>query len=148
MSGTGVTLSGMYEMTCNAAINWVATATARVGYAWDRALFYVKGGGAWTKEELTANCNYGAFNTPGPSNCTNASGKFSNGFLGSKDIGGWVIGWGTEYALTSHWSAKGEADYIGFGNRNIVANDPNNGATPISGGMHIWEEKIGVNYRF
>jgi opacity protein-like surface antigen len=148
MSGTGATTSGMYEMTCNAAVNWVATATVRLGYAWDRALFYVKGGGAWTNEQLSANCNYGAFNIPGASNCTNPSSKFTNGFIGSKDMGGWVLGWGTEYALTSHWSAKGEADYIGFGNRNIVANDPINGATPVTGGMHIWEEKIGVNYRF
>ena len=84
---------------------------------------------------MSANCNYGAFNIPGASNCTNPSSKFTNGFIGSKDMGGWVLGWGTEYALTSHWSAKGEADYIGFGNRNIVANDPINGATPVTGGI-------------
>ena len=141
-------ISGMYEMTCNAAINWVATATARIGYAWDRALFYVKGGGAWTDEHFSATCNYGAFNIPGAFNCTNPNGAFSNGFLGNKYAGGWVIGWGTEYALTSHWSAKGEADYIGFGNRTIVANDTINGPTPVTASMHIWEEKIGVNYRF
>jgi opacity protein-like surface antigen len=157
MSATpGLVLSGMYEMTCNANMNWVATATARIGYAWDRALFYVKGGGAWTNEQFSATCNYGAFNInngtagfhcTGP-NGTNGGSLGSNGFLGSKDAGGWVIGWGTEYALTSHWSAKGEADYIGFGNRTIVANDPINGPTSISASMHIWEEKIGVNYRF
>jgi opacity protein-like surface antigen len=151
-SSTGfpaVTLSGMYEMTCNAKINWVATATARLGYAWDRALFYVKGGGAWTNEQFAATCNYGAFNLAGASfHCTNPNGAFTNGFLGNKDAAGWVIGWGTEYALTSHWSAKGEADYIGFGNRTIAANDPINGPTSISASMHIWEEKIGVNYRF
>jgi opacity protein-like surface antigen len=150
------TLSGMYEMTCNANINWVATATARIGYAWDRALFYVKGGGAWTNEQFSATCNYGAFNLnngtggfhcTGP-NGTNGGSPGSNGFFGNKDAGGWVIGWGTEYALTSHWSAKGEADYIGFGNRTIVANDPINGPTSITASMHIWQEKIGVNYRF
>ena len=144
-----VTLSGMYEMTCNAKINWLATATARLGYVWDRALFYVKGGGAWTNEQFAANCNYGAFNLATASfHCTNPNGAFSNGFLGNKDVGGWVIGWGTEYALTSHWSAKGEADYIGFGNRTIVASDPLNGPTSITASMHVWEEKIGVNYRF
>jgi hypothetical protein len=27
--------------------NWMATATARAGYAWGRTLHYVKGGAAW-----------------------------------------------------------------------------------------------------
>jgi opacity protein-like surface antigen len=144
-----VVLNGMYQMTCNEKNNWIATATARLGYTWDRALFYVKGGGAWTKEEVSATCNYGAFNLAGALfHCTNPGGAFSNGFLGTKNVVGWDFGWGTEYALTSHWSAKGEADYISFGKRTIVANDPVNGPTPISTNMHIWEEKIGVNYKF
>lgn len=148
---TPIVESGMYQMTCNASINWLATATARVGYAWDRALFYVKAGGAWTDEQFAATCNYGAWNTnngAGGFHCTNPAVAFSNGFSAKTDRGGWILGWGTEYALTSHWSAKGEADYISFGNRNVVANDPNNGPTPITVGMHIWEEKVGVNYRF
>ncbi|HEX4410936.1 MAG TPA: autotransporter domain-containing protein [Xanthobacteraceae bacterium] len=159
-SSTGVaapfTLSAMYEMSCNAKINWIGTATARLGYAWDRALFYVKAGGAWTNEEFSATCNYGAFNInngtggihcTGP-NGTNGGSPGSNGFLGTKQVGGWDLGWGTEYALSSHWSAKGEANYISFGKRTIVANDPINGPTPISATMHVWEEKIGVNYKF
>jgi opacity protein-like surface antigen len=54
------------------------------------------------------------------------------------------VGWGTEYALTAHWSATAEADYIGFGDRNVVASD----GSVLKVGMHLWEEKIGVNYRF
>ncbi|HEY1981060.1 MAG TPA: autotransporter outer membrane beta-barrel domain-containing protein, partial [Xanthobacteraceae bacterium] len=85
--------SGMYEMTCNASINWLATATARVGYTWDRALFYVKAGGAWTNEQSSATCNYGAFNANGGASnfhCTNPAGLFTNGFAASSARTGWV----------------------------------------------------------
>jgi hypothetical protein len=33
----------MFQMTCNAKADWLATAAARVGYTWGRALFYVNG---------------------------------------------------------------------------------------------------------
>lgn len=141
----------MYQMTCNARTDWIASATARLGYAWERALFYVKGGAAWTDEKFQATCNFGVFNTPAqPYHCTNPAGAFSNGLSGTADRVGWVFGWGSEYALTDHWSAKGEADYVSFGDRNITATDVTAGNAPstIKVGMHVWEEKIGVNYRF
>ena len=49
----------LFQMTCNAWANWMGTATARVGYAWERVLFYVRGGAAWTKEQVSATCNLG-----------------------------------------------------------------------------------------
>jgi opacity protein-like surface antigen len=148
----GLVSSPMFEMTCNAWSHWVATAAARVGYVWDRAMFYGKLGGAWTKETVEADCNFGVFNVaPNPTPCRNPAGQFSNGLQQtSKTLTGWVIGWGTEYALTRNWSAKGEADYISFGDRNVVAQDTVAGNIPstLKVGMHIWEEKIGVNYKF
>jgi outer membrane autotransporter protein len=131
----------MFQMTCNAKADWIATATARVGYAWDRALFYVKGGGAWTDEKFSATCNLSlqAFPT-----CTNPAGVDSNGLTANTSRGGWVLGWGTEFALSRNWSAKAETDYISFGDSNVTASD----GSPLKVGMHFWEEKIGVNYRF
>jgi opacity protein-like surface antigen len=147
----GATPSQMFDMTCNAWANWLVTATAKLGYAWDRALFYAKLGGAWTNEKASATCNFGVFNATiagGVGNsgfhCTNAAGANSNGFIASQQRFGWALGWGTEYALTEHWSAKGEADYISFADRNTTATD----GTVVKLGMHLWEEKIGVNYRF
>ena len=52
----------MFQMTCNAWANWIATATARLGYSWGRTLYYVKGGGAWTNEQFSATCNLGPLN--------------------------------------------------------------------------------------
>ena len=144
----------MYQMTCNARFDWLATATARIGYMWDRALLYAKVGGAWTDEKFQATCNFGVFNLSGqPYHCTNPAGVFSNGLSATANRTGWVLGWGSEYALTSNWSAKSEADYISFGDRNVTATDASGagvGTVPstLKIGMHIWEEKIGVNYRF
>jgi opacity protein-like surface antigen len=140
--------SPMFEMTCNAWADWVATATARAGYTWDRALFYVKGGGAWTNEQFSATCNLGPLNAvylaTGYPTCTNPAGTFSNGLTASSGRGGWTIGTGTEFALTPHWSAKAEADYVSFGDTTVTASD----GSALKVGMHYWEEKIGLNYRF
>jgi opacity protein-like surface antigen len=68
----------------------------------------------------------------------------SNGFTAGTNRTGWVLGFGTEFAFTRNWSAKAETDYISFGDSNVTASD----GSPLRVGMHFWEEKIGVNYRF
>ena len=55
--GAGVPAAPMFQMTCNDRADWMATATARVGYAWERVLLYAKAGGAWTNLEASATCN-------------------------------------------------------------------------------------------
>jgi opacity protein-like surface antigen len=122
---------------CADRADFLATATARLGYAWGRALYYAKAGGAWTHETFTVTCN-NLFSVclGGP-----AAGAQSTA---SDDRAGWTIGYGVEFALTPNWSAKGEVNYIDFGNRNITAQD----GTVLNAGMRITEGKIGVNYRF
>jgi outer membrane autotransporter protein len=148
VSGTGSNAPGspLFQMTCSAWAHWIATATARVGYTWDRALFYVKGGGAWTDEHFSATCNLGPLQPVNPvgQQCVNPAQVLSNGLAASTNRGGWVFGFGTEFALTRNWSAKAEADYVSFGDTNVTASD----GSPLRLGMHFWEEKIGVNYRF
>ena len=139
VAGITVVLPPMFQMTCNAWTHWLATATARVGYTWDRALFYVKGGGAWADEHFSASCNF-----TGGFGCTNPAALSSNGLTASTNRSGWVLGFGTEFALTRNWSAKAETDYVSFGDSNVTASD----GSPLKLGMHFWEEKIGVNYRF
>jgi opacity protein-like surface antigen len=55
-----------------------------------------------------------------------------------------VIGYGTEFALTRNWSAKAETEYLSFADKNVIASD----GSLLNVGMHVWETKIGVNYRF
>jgi opacity protein-like surface antigen len=115
----------------------------------------MKGGGAWTDEQFSATCNStGAAVPPNLVGvCTNPAGATatatgfaptSNGFTAGTSRGGWVVGFGSEFALTRNWSAKAEADYVSFGDTNLTASD----GSPLTVGMHFWEEKIGVNYRF
>jgi len=136
--------SPMFQMTCNASANWIGEASARLGFTWDRALFYAKLGGAWTNEQFSATCNFGPLNGSLAGSCTNPARNFSNGLTASFGRGGWLVGYGTEFALTRNWSAKAEAEYLSFGDKNVTASD----GSPLSLGMNIWQVKIGVNYRF
>ncbi len=123
---------------CEDRADFLATATARLGYAWGRALYYAKAGGAWTHETFTVTCN----NTAGVP-CIGPAGLLTR-TSAADDRAGWTIGYGIEFALTQNWSAKGEVNYIDFGNRNMTAAD----GTVLNAGMRITEGKIGVNYRF
>jgi opacity protein-like surface antigen len=149
----GFVSSPLFAMNCNGQQSWVATITPRIGYEWGRTLMYVKGGAAFTQERFAATCIFGPLNgvnspqfvgqscTPVVSNSPDA---FSNGFSASDFRAGWTVGYGIEFALTRNWSAKAETDYVDFGNRTLIASD----GTPVSVGMHMWQAKLGVNYRF
>jgi len=134
-----------FNVTCHDQFDWLATATGRVGYAWDRTLYYVKGGAAWTHENYSIICNLGAVNGAVPQQaCTNTAGALFNRISASDDRIGWTAGFGVEFALTDNWSAKGETDYLSFGDNGLTLSD----GTGINTKFHFWETKVGVNYRF
>jgi opacity protein-like surface antigen len=147
-TATNITVVGAFTpgmFACTAKMDWIATATARVGYAYERTLFYVKAGGAWTDASMTAGCIIApALNQQNAQHCNNAAGVLSNGFSSSGSRVGWTIGYGTEFDLGHNWSAKAEYDYIDFGRKTTVATD----ATLISDHPTTSQVKIGVNYRF
>src|SRR5262249_50608137 len=62
----------------------LASVTGRIGYAWDRFLGYVKGGGAWERDNFTI---------------TFPTGAIAN--LSSNTRSGWTVGIGGEYAFTN-----------------------------------------------
>lgn len=131
------------SFACTVKSNWVATATARVGYAYERALYYVKGGAAFTESSVSAGC---VTNAPGGNPpCNNVAGVAVNGFLtNASNRTGWTIGYGAEFDLGKNWSARAEYDYIDFGRKTNVAND----GTAISDHPTTSQAKIGLNYRF
>lgn len=147
------TSSPLFATNCNAEQSWIASITPRLGYAWGRALFYIKGGVAFTRESAIGTCDFGPrnavltiFGFPSQACATAAPTSFlsvSNGFSASAVRTGWTVGYGVQFALTGNWSAKAETDYVDFGNRALVAI----GGTPLNVGMHAWQAKIGVNYR-
>jgi opacity protein-like surface antigen len=124
---------------CADKADFIATATARLGYAWGRALYYAKAGGAWTHETFTVTCNnLGGFL------CASPGGGTLTQSVASDDRAGWTVGYGVEFALTQNWSAKGEVNYIDFGSKSMTAQD----GTVFNAGTRITEGKIGVNYKF
>jgi outer membrane immunogenic protein len=70
--------------------NWLATARGRVGWAFDRVLFFGTGGAAFAPESVTG--------------------------FGSTTMTGWTAGGGIEYAFAPGWSAKAEYLFVDFSN--------------------------------
>jgi outer membrane immunogenic protein len=77
--------------------------TGQIGYAWDRALFYVKGGAAVTDNK------YSVFSAPG--------GFFMDGT--SETRWGASAGVGFEYAFAPNWSVGFEYDHLFMGTKDV-----------------------------
>jgi opacity protein-like surface antigen len=124
----------------------MATATARVGYAYGRTLYYVRGGGAWEDSTITATCSLGPTAAAPGRICANQAGVQTAGYgTGSRTRTGWLIGFGTEFDLGKNWSAKTEYNYIDFGSRSSLLSD---GTTILTDKAYISQVKVGVNYKF
>jgi opacity protein-like surface antigen len=131
---------------CNNDMSWVATTTAKIGYAWDRVLVYGKAGGAWTDNKLDGSCNGDAFFPQGGCNVANLP-PGANGvqnLVATVGQFGWTVGAGFELVLTPSWSAKAEYDYMSFGSKNVVLPD----TTLVSLKQDFNQLKVGVNYHF
>jgi len=150
-AGTQIALPGMTSalFVLQDKASWMATATARVGYALGRTLFYGKAGAAFEDGRTSATCfnPQGAATNP-PTSCFNQAGVVvadGAGFGTSSTRVGWTIGYGTEFDLGKNWSAKAEYDYISFGSHTALASD---GITTMRDRADISQVKVGLNYRF
>ena len=109
---------------------------ARLGYAFDRSLIYVKAGGALVDFETGVSNG-----TPGTHIDT----------MHTKYRLGYAIGGGWEYAFDTKWSVKAEYLYLGFDN-NITTTGNFTGppiqvfTTTSLPGIHT--AKVGLNYKF
>lgn len=139
-----------FESNCNNDLKWMATATGKLGYAWDRVLVYGKAGGAWTDNKLDASCNgdaqfVGLFSTnltTGNAGCF----TFTQDLVSTVHQFGWTVGAGLEFALTNSWSAKVEYDYMNFGSRTVTLPLPD--ASIVNLKENFNQLKVGVNYHF
>lgn len=115
-----------FGFTNRSKIESLSSVTGRVGYAWDRFLGYVKGGGAWEQD------NYD----------TSIGGVVQG--TASETRSGWTVGVGGEYAFTPNVTWFVEYNYYDFGTR---ANTFSNGDI-----IDIKETKNvvkgGVNFKF
>jgi len=121
--------------------DWYAMVTGRAGIAWDRTLFYVKGGVAFVNISTSV---VDPILQPVVGNTITANGANTTKAT-------WTIGGGIEYALSDAWSLKGEYMYIA-----IPSVDNDCGIATVGGGRFCWSHdlpgvhtaKFGINYHF
>ncbi|MTW17935.1 outer membrane beta-barrel protein [Rhodoplanes serenus] len=125
-------LLGAFDTSSTKVGDWYGMITGRLGFAWDRALIYVKGGAAFVDVET-------ALYYPG---FTTASS--------SETVATWTVGGGIEYALDFNWSIKAEYMYIGLDQTytNVLVASPTAAAYYDQEVSGIHTAKVGINYRF
>jgi hypothetical protein len=57
LRGDNTCFSGLGGINCEHVVNSLATLAGRAGFAWDRSLLYLKGGGAWTNTTFNLDGN-------------------------------------------------------------------------------------------
>ena len=134
-------IAGRYS-DLHTRFDWIATLTARLGFAANNWLFYGKGGAAWVRSSGGSE----TYNGPALLVATTSP-------AGTR--AGWTVGAGIEYAFSNNWSAKLEYDFIDLGRRTSatpVVNTPAFGGTTslvdFDRGDQIHLVKAGINYRF
>ena len=95
-NGTSLNSAGTISATVRTPVE--GSVRARVGVAWDRALFYGTGGVAFADRNTTAT-----------NLTTNAVDSFSKGLVG------WTAGGGVDYAIDNNWSIRAEYRYTHLG---------------------------------
>ncbi|HZR85703.1 MAG TPA: outer membrane beta-barrel protein [Bradyrhizobium sp.] len=114
--------------------DFLASVTARVGYAFDTVLVYARGGFAVAGDKYDV--SGGTFNGGGPFH-----------FQGVENRYGWVAGGGVDWAFTRHWSMNVEYDYYGFGNANILMTDQFSALTgTVNVRQNVQVVKVGFNF--
>jgi opacity protein-like surface antigen len=135
LRGENTCFSALGGLNCQHVIKSIASATARIGFAWDRVLAFAKAGGAEATIEYTLLGETGG----------NSRGYDSE----TVSAWGWTAGGGLEYALTDHWTTMCEYEHTDLGA--IVVSFP--AIVRIRNqNPHIRQTidtfKVGMNYRF
>jgi outer membrane immunogenic protein len=141
ITATGVGPAAGSSATAQLNNRWLTTVTGRLGYAWDRVLFYGKGGGAWVGQ---SNSNV-SVTSPG-------GGVFPTSLSSNSTNSGWTAGIGVEWAFAGNWSAKAEYDYIGLTNQTYTVSPgaaggfANDSISATSRSIQLLT--AGLNYKF
>jgi outer membrane immunogenic protein len=137
MAGSDITGTNMDQFnatwTLRDRIDWFGSVTGRWGYAVDRTLLYVRGGGAWTHNRFEIENSGFNLGTPSATRV------------------GWTLGAGIEWAFAPNLSAFLEANYYDFGTQNIgFVGNAATANTPFTVGSSQTMEtfQVGVNYHF
>ena len=125
-------------MTNSTGATALATVRPRLGWVWDRNLFYITGGYAFGNVRATDTFSF-------------FSGAFVGAFNVSARQSGWTAGAGYEYAFANAWSVK--VEYLFVDLRGFINLIPG----PLAGApanIHVQHQytdniaRVGVNYHF
>ncbi|PSJ50340.1 outer membrane protein [Pseudaminobacter soli (ex Li et al. 2025)] len=126
VKATGETV-GDPDFASTTKLAWNGSGRVRLGYAFDRVMPYVTGGFAVARLRFEEREN----------------GSFYD--EAAKNLTGWTLGAGAEYAVTDNWTLRGEYRYTQYGKKDFVAMPQD----------EKWETKIrthdlrlGVAYKF
>lgn len=137
----GVGLPGQL-FSANSSIDFYGSIKLRTGFAFDKMLLYVTGGIAFANIEHSGSNNANALlGIP--------AGLFS--FKTDETRWGWVVGAGTEYALTNRITWRSEATYTRFEDQDFNLNiSPllGGGAIKFNAQDEIWMLRTGLNFKF
>jgi outer membrane immunogenic protein len=111
--------------------NWLTTVAARLGFAWDRALFYGKVGYGWSRTSV---------------NIEDAAGFVWCCGWGNTNSG-LLVGGGIEYAFTNNWTAKIEYNWLNLQSRTFTGSIGTQTGT-FSVNPDVQMVKAGFNYKF
>jgi outer membrane immunogenic protein len=89
--------------------------TARVGYAADKTLFYVKGGAAFLNVDTKSSYAGANCTTTESDHCDGTPHLSKFDFSDNETLFGWTIGIGAEYAISPSFSVKLEYQHFDFG---------------------------------
>jgi outer membrane immunogenic protein len=135
-NATGSNINALFPGTTDqSTVRALSSVTGRVGYAWDRFLLYVKGGGAWERDDYSI-----------------LIGGFTLA-TASETRGGWTAGIGGEYAFLDWLTGFVEYDHYDFGTR---TNTFNNCTVAACGAVSFPVDvkdtknvfKVGLNFKF
>jgi outer membrane immunogenic protein len=122
--------------------NYLGTVRGRLGYAVDRALFYVTGGLAYGGNGGGGSVTY----------YPSSGGPYAYTSSGNNSNVGYVVGGGLEYAFTPNWTARIEYLFVDRGNKSTTYLAPT-GAP--SGSYFVTNNRnqdnlvrVGLNYKF
>ena len=123
--------SARYRRHLTTKVKRISNVAGRLGYAFDRTLIYVRGCGAWVRDDHTK-IDAGAIE---------ATGRASRS--------GWLIGTGIEHAFFGNWSGKVEYNFMDFGRRGVTMVEVGGGAPEVFNvQQEIHSITFGLNWRF
>jgi outer membrane immunogenic protein len=130
ISSSGTSDLGIITVDRESKVDWSGTIRGRLGFAWDNALFYGTGGGAYGHVKSSETINI--FGTP------------IDGYDADRTQWGWTAGAGVEYGLTQNITFKAEYLYVDLGSSTLGSNPD----TSVDVETRFHSLDVGLNAKF